>query len=454
MKIIGLSSLIILVLFYSHSAALNLETAKQLALANNPAFKAEEHASESARWDAFKAYIGLAPSGQLSYNYSQNSGDYMSVFGGGSGGFGAIPFNIGDKTISYGINLSQPLFNGGKVLLGARIKSDASAIAQNSLYSARLRTINEAESKYLTVLEAIDLLAIARKSMDNSRQEAENGRLLFELGTLSKADYLQLQSQALTREVEAINAQNYVLISKLDLANFLQIDTDFELQPITLDDHQKKLEALAGLYPEEREDLINSLINIGLENNPNLQITRKNHEIMRKALWIARGNFLPSINLNYNRSWTKYPDQSDDYNDMETYSISASFPFFPLLDNLATSGVAINDFKESSYVLKNTEDAIVLAIKTSVLNWLTAGNEMKATKLAMEYSRESYLQMEERFYSGLISANEMLSVEIMYNSSQISYTRSFYNFLRAESALQGLLGIENESLLEFLTLSE
>ena len=52
------------------------------------------------------------------------------------------------------------------------------------------------------------------------------------------------------------------------------------------------------------------------------------------------------------------------------------------------------------------------------------------------------------FANGIITANELLSIEIMFTSAQNQYTNSFYNYLRAKSNLQLVMGIEDLQILE------
>ncbi|MBN2542850.1 TolC family protein [bacterium] len=431
-------SLILLICFTSLSFGLDLETAKELALENNLSLRAQEHAFSSSRWAETQSYTGLLPSASLTWNYTDQEGTYPGF----PGSFG--PMMIGGRSNSFGLNINQPIFNGGKVLLSARMQTYSRRIAEESLRSTRISTIAQVESKYFTILEASDMVEIAEKSLESARMDLEVAEVRYNTGTLSKADYLRMQSQAATREVELIEAQSYLDIALLDFANFLQLETKTELESIAFDQYESRIEALRVVDVKNLPTLIEQLANIGMENNPALNISEYSLSLSKKSLSMARGEVLPSLNLSYQRSWTKYENE-DDYSNMELISLSASVPIFPLFNDFAGCRKAFNDVKQARYETLKTEDDIRLAIESSVMSLISAAKSVNSSKIALEFAEESFIQMEERFKHNMLSASDMLDAEIMYTSSRMNHTRSLYSFLRAKSSLMEVLGIENEN---------
>lgn len=428
---------VIIIAFYLtlNSEVLTLKDAKEIALKNNPDLLAEEHAKKSAKYDFWKSTLKLIPSVNLDGTYTE----YKPEFGMGLG-------PTADESRSYGYTISQPIFNGGKIWLGSRIQNDAAKIADATYINKRLETIAEVESKYFSVLENQDLLETAKKDLQSSEIQLEIAKVRYETGTLSKADYLQLQSQKASKEVSMIQIENLYSISKIDLANFLQIPPEYTLETISLDLYETYLNNIQFLDPVQVKELISEVIEISKEKNPSLKMAELSKAINKKSVIMAGGNFLPSLNLSYSKTWEKY-DYQDDYKDSERLMLIASAPIFPIADNAAEFAKAKHDYKKSYYDYRSAEDGIELGLKSSVLNLVASARSVYATKKALEFAEETYLQMEERFRNNIITTSNLLDVEVMLTSSRNQYTKSIYDFLRTRSSLLQLMGVEDDQIL-------
>ena len=435
MRNIILTVIIIAFYFTLNAEILTLKDAKEIALKYNPDLLAEEHAKKSAKYDFWNSILSLIPSANLDGTYTE----YKPEFGMGVG-------PTADESRSYGYTISQPIFNGGKIWLGSRIQNDAAKIAEATYINKRLETIAEVESKYFSVLESQDLLETAQKDLQSSEIQLEMAKVRYETGTLSRADYLQLQSQKASKEVSMIQIENLYSINKLDLANFLQISPEYTLETISLYLYETYFHNIQSLDPAQVEEIISDVIGISKEKNPSLKMAELSKVMNKKSVLIAGGNFLPSVNLAYSKTWEKY-DYQDDYEDSERLMLIASGPIFPIVDNAAGFAKAKHDFKKSYYDYRSAEDGIELDLKSSVLNLVASARSVYATKKALEFSEETYLQMEERFRNNIITTSDLLGAEVMLTSSMNQYTKSVYDFLRARSSLLQLMGVEDDQIL-------
>ena len=238
--------------------------------------------------------------------------------------------------------------------------------------------------------------------------------------------------------------QNLYEISKLDLANFLQIDSDFDLAEVSFGTYQKNLEKVQSLDASQIAELEQQIGKIGMEKNPALKMSETSTEMSRKSYKIARGDFLPSLNLSYNKSWSK-SNLDDDYEGSGTLALSASIPIFPLYDNYADLQKAKYDIKKAEYNEQGAKDGINLLIKQSLYNLIAAAKTVSSAKIALDYAAETYNQMDIRFKNNLINSADILDAEVLLTSTKNQYTTSFYNFLRAKSSLMLQLGIQDEN---------
>jgi len=435
MKKIVLLIIVILLSMGLTAQSLSLDEAKKLALKNNPDLLAQRQATKASKNNLWQSYLNLIPSASLTGNYAQFNDPVM------------VGFELAEESRSYGYDITQPIFNGGKIWLGARMANDGYKIAKESLKNKTLSIVADVESKYFNVLENKILLEISQKDLLSSQTNVEIAQIRFDTGTLSKAEYLQLQSELAGKEVTLIQIGNLYQISLLELANFLQIHKVNQLKEIPIETHQPTLDELSNKSLSELDEMIDTIINIGENNNPSLKMSEISVNTNKKSLLMAGGNFLPSVTLRYSNDWSKYDYQSD-YNESGQLGINLSVPIFPLVDNGLGVAKANHNLKQSKYTLETISDGIKLSLQSSLINLVAAAKTVRSSKLSMEYSKETYGQMKERFTHGVITANELLSAEVMFTSAQNQYTTSFYNFLRAKSNLQLVMGIEDSQILE------
>ncbi len=436
MKKILLSIIVILLSMSLTAQSLSLDEAKKLALKNNPDLLSQQQATKASKNSLWQSYINLIPTASLSGNYSKYDEPRLMM--------GSEP---AEESKSYGYTIDQPVFNGGKLWLGARMSNDGYKISEESLKSKTLSTIADVESKYFSVLENQVLLEISQKDLLSSQTNVEIAQIRYDTGTLSKAEYLQLQSELAVKEVTLIQIENLYQISLLELANYLQIEKVKELAEIPIEIHQPTLDELSSKSISELDEMTNAIIDIGEANNPSLKISEISVDTNKKSLLLAGGNFLPSVNLQYSNSWSKY-DYQEDFIESGQLGVYLSIPIFPLADNGLEVAKANHNLKQSKYALESVNNTIILSLRSSLINLVAAAKTVRSSKLAMEYSKETYAQMKERFTHGVITANDLLSTEVMFTSAQNQYTTSFYNFLRAKSTLQLLMGTEDPQILE------
>lgn len=419
---------------------LTIEKVKEIALLKNPELLAEEQVRNAANAEAMESNFNLLPKVDLTGSYTlydpQRTISSTSTM---------EPLEVKDSK-SYGISVSQPIFNGGKNYLGSRIKSEQAKIADASYSKERLFTLTDAESKFFAVLESSELLDIAQKDLEASNEHLRTAEMRYKLGTLSKADYIKMQAERATKEVTLIQTNNLYEISRIELANFLRIPSDYTTEELSLEVYETYLNKLKNISLEEINKLVDEIISIGIEQNPYLEMASLSKSVNKKSLQIATGEFLPSINLSYNKTWDKY-NIEDEFNSQGNLMLSVSIPIFPIVDNVANLSKARYDLKQSEYSYHSIESKIKLALESSLLNLISSAKSVYSSKIALEYAEETFKQMEERFKNNVITATDLLDAEVLLTTSRNQYTTSFYDFLRAKSSLLQQMGVEAENIL-------
>ena len=436
MKII--STVILLTIFLSANLLaldITLGQAKEIALQNYPVYLSEIEALKSAQSGRWNAYTGLLPSASLNASQTRYNPDQT------------VGINNADKMTTYGISITQPIFNGGKIWLGARMQEDVVKLSKENLRMTKLQTLAGVEQQYFSVLQNEKLMHIAELDLESSKTNLEIARTKYDAGLLSKGEYLQIEAEKTNKMVSVLQMKNLFQTSKMNLQNYLQIGAIGKIEPVDSTEYSTLLEVLQNLSLAEIDSISNGFVRYGMEHSPLIAMSNIAIGTSKKSLLMAGGNFLPSLNLSYSKNWVKY-DFMSDYDNSESITLSASLPIFPIVDNVTSFTQAHHDLKRSQYDYRSTEDGVVIGIKGQFLNLVSYANSIIAAKASRAQASETYAQMQEYFAQGLISANELNATQTLYLSTQNQYVQSLYDFLGAKSALLQQLGVEEDIILE------
>jgi len=424
-----------LLLAFSGIAALSLPEAEDLALKNNPRYQAQLSATASARWNRLQAVTGFFPSLTATGAYT-----YLDPATRISTGMGYLTLNPDTRT--YGLSLSQPLFMGGKLWQGYKIAQISEDMANLTLQNQKISILNEVESKYLAVLQLTDALDISRKDLQSTKANLDIAKTRYEAGLLSSADYLKIQAKAASKEVALLQAQTALDLAKQDLLSGIGLEDAPGFEPVDLTDWQAVIDLLSEWNQPQADTFLAQAVTHSSEHNLSLAVVRQSKLLARRTYSLARGGFMPSLVLSFSRS---YRDQLERYNfdGSSTFLLSASLPLFPS-GTYAATRKAYYEMQKTEFDAKSAEDGIRLSVKAAVLNLISAARQVKAARLSLRMTEQTYEQLSERYKNNLLSVSDMLDGEVMLQAAQLNDTNAAYGFLKAVSTLRQTLGVESD----------
>ncbi len=432
-KYLCLLTVLILMTFSIQAKQLSLDSAKEIALKNNPGYKAQEEGFKSSVWSYKNSIISLFPSGSASASYSQTDSENTG-----------LNSNYAENG-SYGVSLSQPIFMGGRLINAALIAKTSKNISKLNLSEKELEILNTTESKFFALIEAKQLLEIANDELTVANQRVIDSNTRFQQGTISKADLLQVQADAANKNVILIQAQLAYDVSYKDLKNYLLITEDFEVIEENEDSFDAEISGLNSLNASAMDVVINRMIDYSNENSNSMKALKLSTSIAKRNVNNAIGSFMPNVNLSYSynnsgdarEDWSNYPWRS-------SISLNASIPIFPLVDSYSDVAKAKADLRQTEYQYIDSVNNNSLGVESSLLNLISAARKYQASQLSLEYSEETYKQMQARYDNGLLSGTDLLDSEVMYKSARMNKVSSKFDYLEARSALKKLLGLKDD----------
>jgi len=427
---------LILILFIGLLSAevITLEQAKEIAIERNLDYKSQQETYNSAKWNYTKSITSLFPSASLSASYTNSQLE--------NPGLGSAVTERG----SYGLSVNQPIFQGGRIITGARISKDAQKMSKLTLSEKELEILNTTEEKYYSMIEAMRVLEISTKQLESAELRINDAQTKFDQGTISRADLLKFQADGANTQVSLIQSQLAYDVSYRDLKNYLLMSEDFEIEDESHFSVKEEVDSIALINPLTMKSILSRMTEYTLENNNSLKSLRISKDIASKNLLMTKSAFLPSINLGYSYNYNgDFDDDFADYPWSSTLSITASMPIFPLVGTYSDVAKSKSDLKKTEYDYTNTENGFSLNVESSLLNLFSSAHRFKASTLSLDYSLETYEQMQERYKNGLISSTDLLDAEVAYKSAQINEISSKFTYLKTRANLKKLLGLSDDN---------
>ena len=258
----------------------SLQECIETAIKNNVGVKQSELQVIGSRVSLEQAKADRWPSlnGNVGYNYSV--------------GRSINPYNNLYETDpvtsqNYGLSANVMLFNSfSKHNTIRRNKTDL-ATSQYNLEDTKNNITLDVISAYTQIVFNQELLENARIRIQTTEVQLERTRKMVEAGSLPQANLLQLQAQRASDELEIINTQNNLNLSKLQLKQYMQIPANREFDVVIPDvpvpDEADLVSTAEGVYET------------ALETQPSIkgaesQITSAEYDVV-----IAKANRYPYL---------------------------------------------------------------------------------------------------------------------------------------------------------------
>ena len=237
------------------------------------------------------------------------------------------------QTLSTTASGNWTLLSGGRNIYQLQQSRLNSVAALYQLEEVKNNTFFNIASAYLHIIVNLQLESVAQGQLNTSLKSLERTQILFENGAISKDNYLQSVAQTKGDEGNLTSAVNAVLLSKLQLFQILQLETDFESFDIEVP--EVNLNQLS-LNDYGRDDLKNQAV----QNQPAVRAAEANLESAQYGIKLANSArypnlfFLAQLNSNYVQGLPYFTD----FVELTTYTLVED----PLTGNIEQIPQVIN----------------------------------------------------------------------------------------------------------------
>ena len=257
-----------------------LEECVQYAIQNNISIKQVELDSQTALIDKRGAFGNFLPSLNASASHSWNIGLNQDITTG-------LLQNQTTQFTSAGANVGIDIYRGLQNQNNLR-KANLSIMASKyQLVKMQEDVALNVANAFLQVLFNKENLKVQKVQLAINEKQYNRSNELVNAGSIPRGDLLDVKATVALNNQNVIVAENALLISKLSLAQLLQLK-DFENFDVVDD----------TAVNDENNILVQSpsvIYQKALENKIELKIAQTNLEISQKNVEIAKGAFQPTL---------------------------------------------------------------------------------------------------------------------------------------------------------------
>lgn len=340
----------------------------------------------------------------------------------------------GSSSTSFGVNASMNLFNGLKT-------TRSIAQADIDYRAGQLDAAAQRESIALQVLGAYTQVLYSAEQVENAKQQVELTRSQLNLaeerlniGTIARADYLQVESQLATEELTLTNAYNQLAANRITLMQLMEYPINDRFKIVTPD--------LSDLKPPVVLSDPSEVYERALEVKPEIKSAALKNEAAEIAIDIAKADALPSLSMDAGLS-TNYTDNVQqlnfnsqlEHNLTPTLGLTLSVPIFrqgQVKSQVATAMIKseitkLDGQSAQNQLRKNIENAC-LDVTSSSAEFQSAGQQYNASKASYEVAAE-------RYANGLINTVDFLVQKTGLISAESARLQARYNLIYSLKAL-------------------
>ncbi|MBC72774.1 MAG: transporter [Muricauda sp.] len=419
-----------------------LQECVEYAVENNLTVEQFELDLENAKIDKSDAVGNMLPSLNGTMSASSNTGFSINPTNN-------LPTNSTANNVNISATSSITLFDGLRninQLHRAKMNAIANQYRLDNLKDdIRLNVANA----YLQVVSNKEQLKTFRAQYAVTEQDLKRTKELVESGVVPRGVLLEIEATAANQEQQIVNGESNVLISRINLAQLLQI-TDYENFDIAEEEFDIPPSDILDNSPKVIFDKAMTFRN-------DIKFSESNVELAEQDVKIAKGAYLPTLSAFFQYG-TRYSDvtQIPDGNgvpytpsltdqlwifDGISYGAQLNIPIFngwSTRNNVTRSQISLEKAKlqleQDKLDLENTIQQAYVDVNTFEKAYAAAEKTLEARTLAYDYAKE-------RYDVGLMNAFDFSQAQARVENAQADVIRTKYDYIFRLKILEFYFGI-------------
>lgn len=434
----------------AQTKAWTLEECVKYAVKNNISIKNTELDTLSASIDKKGAFGSFLPSANLSASHSWNIGLNQDITTG-------LLRNQTTQQTGVGANVGVDVYKGMQNQNTMRRANLSIVASKYKLLKMQEDIALNVANAFLQVLFNKENLKVQQEQLAINEKQYKRSDELVKAGSIPRGDLLDVKATVATNKQNVINAENALLISKLSLAQLLQLKEfwDFDVIDDTNINDENNIMSVKpiDIYAKAKE------------SRTELKIAKTNLEIAEKDVAIAKGAFQPTLTAFY--GFNSRVSYADTFNAQTGQTQPADPPLEQLNDNKGQNfGLQLNVPVFNGWSVRNNVDRNKVALEKSKIalekedldlqrNVYTAFTDAKGAMnahessiVALESRVEAYNYAKEKYAVGLMNSFDFNQSQTLLTNAQSEVIRTKYDYIFKIKILEFYFGIPIDQIMK------
>lgn len=454
---------------FSQDKKWTLEECIVYAMDNNIAIKQAEldvTLTDIDRKDAFGAFL---PTANANASHSWNIGLNQNITTG-------LLENQTTQFTALGASVGVDIYNGLQNQNRLRRAKLSHIAGKYQLEKMQEDVALNVANAYLQILFNIENLKVQKEQLENNNKQLDQSSELVDAGMIPRGDLLEIKATIAANEQRVVNSENALLISKLSLAQLIQLE-DYKNFDVETEGYEVVETPLLLQSPE-------AIFEKAKETRTELKIAETNVDIAERDLKIARGAYQPRLSGFYSfntragyadRIVGVEPDTDNptstigfvestgeevvspnfrpvlgnpesawdqfDLNKGQSFGLQLTVPIFngfATRNNVQRSKINI---ERSKLIQEQTELDLELNVYTAFTDVNGALNAYEAALSTLESREEALRYAKERFDVGMMNAFEYNQASTLLANAQSEVLNAKYDYIFRVKILEFYFGI-------------
>lgn len=410
---------------------LTLERAVELAFDQNLTVKIADQEINRVDWLKRENLYALLPAVNGGAQYTNNVLKpvfFSDFFPGGKMEVGSTHSYALSGTLQVPL-LSMPLFKNIQL---SEIELKA---ALESLRSTKIELLAQVKNSFYGILMMEESLKVLEESYGNAKETADNIKKMFENGLASEYDMIRSDVSVRNITPSIAQARSGLELAKMQLMVLLSLDINTPIE-------------LEGDISSYKEQMIATrpALPAMLEGNSSLRALDIKLESLNKSFELVRSQRLPSVAgfANY-----QVQMQNNDFTFNEAWSnsfavgLSVQIPIFNKFSISFKEKQTKIGIQQLQYQRELMENNLAISVRNSVNEMNRAKVQLESDMEAVKQAMKGYDIAKVRYTTGAGTLLELSDTEIALTSSKLNLNQTIYNYIKAKTEYDKVLGKES-----------
>jgi len=411
---------------------LSLEKCLEIALENSPAVGISRENLNSSRANVLQSYAYFLPNANLGFNAGHAFIGPSQAVAVDAQGRPITPTGFNYESYSFSFQGGMTLFDWGANFKRLSQSKHAAEASRYDLEYQKDFITAVVIREYYDYVRQKKLREVQERDVEASQRSLEQVEAFYNIGSRTKADFLQARVNLANSQLNLLNAENAEALAKARLLSRLNMPLN------------------SNLYIDESLDI--SEINVNLENEIEFMLvhrsdllgSRERVKAAEKGVTVAENGRYPDLTGFFNYGWNDraFPDDANFFTNDYSWSVGISLNY-SIFDRFVDKTAILNakaNKRIAEFNLQQAKLDAVLDVKQIILSLDQASERLTLSEETVTHAQENLRLAEERYRVGAGTILETIEAGASLTAAQASLIEAKIDYLVNRADLQRATG--------------